>query len=573
MKLEVLLSLWLLSVASMLGADPMGLRWQAELPRAEAEHHAITSTVGDHLGNFYISYARRPLSGAASGIIVKLDGDGEEAWRFELPDSTEYYIQDLAADSAGNIYATSATATGSVSQEVFLFKLSAAGEELWRCPLGVDPDWNRYHKSRISSDGTVSLAFYRDVQPGEQYMVIKRVSPAGNILWSTEFLGIPDYDLGYSTAEAIALDAENNLYVAARKFWPDLVSLLCKLDSNGQILWAKEIPGLKISHVLVSGTGLIAVSGMGGYRFYDAAGALQHQSSVRDQQYVLHDSLSDGRILLERCFDQRSYLQLITPTGEVDWMTMLPAYSSTKFRRNPVGGWLVSGMSMAGTTISVHAIAEDGSQRWSQVITDSLTGTGASFDFYTFMEVQAGRLNLAVNTRVTPMQYSVVAASFDLPETLPPSLIQTHPQGTAWEKGASLTLSTSAIGAGPYAYRWYFMGDLLDEQTGPTLTLTPGQFPVARGFYQVEISTGEQTTISPIASVELEGIYLESLDSTNAGKIQLRITAGIGRRFQLQTSVDLASWIDYPSMTNTSAASVETSSSGSSRFFRAVQVD
>ncbi len=586
MKLEVVLSLLLLMMAEVSGAVPLASQWRLPLPQAAGERSEVYCSAHDNDGNLLIGRSLIRSSGPGAGIVSKLSPAGVELWQVEFPDFTTFYIPKIGTDAEGNVYFTTATAViGSPSgQKVLLVKLSPSGQELWRCPLNVEPILNRRHTFKISPEGTVWMSFLPTPQPSGQTIEVRRISSAGTVDWSVELpWRIDAVHILFWPEEVLDVDASENVYLTGtlpHTFDPYSTSLLCKINADGQPAWTNQIPARHTGDVKVATDGKICVSGLGGYTVFNGNGTMVGTSGVAGDYYIVKDALADGRFLLHRFSKSGEFLLLTGSDLQPVWQTDLGLEFPVELVRNPAGGWLSAGFNLVpeSTTsnfqIFVQAIAEDGSRRWRQEfpgVMNFLFGLFGNFNL--FMDVTEDSLRLTGNQSEVANQSSVIAASFSLPESLLPSFIAAPLANGVWPKGQPYTLTVTPQGEGPFSYQWYHRGQPLPEQTAQTLSLAPSAFPAARGYYHVEITSGDQTTASPIAEVKLEGIYLESLGLTSYGYSKVRAIGNIDSRFTLEWSADLINWSIHNSTTNISDHSFEVIPNGTSRFFRAIKVE
>ncbi|MCD6049801.1 MAG: hypothetical protein K0Q55_1204 [Verrucomicrobia bacterium] len=581
MKLEVVLSLLLLMMAEVSGALPLELQWRLALPQATDEKSEVLCSAHDHDGNLVLGLAlTKP--GPDAGVVSKVSPSGVELWRVEFPPVVSYYIRNIGTDAAGNIYFTTA-ANISGEAKIVLIKLSPAGQELWRCPMPGHPPLNRTHTLKISPEGTVWVTFLTN-PPNSVAIEVKRVSAAGAVEWSVELpwnLG-PGNDSFWPT-EILDVDTAENVYITGTLIPSDLstTSVLCKINANGQPAWTNRITPKYAGEIKVAANGKICVSGLGGYTVFSENGDIAGHAGVTGDYYMVKDATADGRFLLYRFGTSGGFLLLTGSDFPPVWQTDLGLEAPVQLARNPAGGWLSAGFNHAqeSTTsqvrIFVQAFAEDGSRRWRQElpgVMNYLFGFSGYY-FNLLMDVTGDGLRLTGNQAEVANQSSVIATSFSLPESLPPSFITAPLTNGIWSKGQTHTLIITPQGEGPFSYQWYYMGKPVPEQTAQTLSLTPASFPGARGYYYVEVTSGEETTASPVAEVKLDGIHLESLGLTSYGYHKMRAIGNTDARFLLQWSSDLVNWNDYNSTTNVSDLSFEAIPNSSSRFFRALKVE
>lgn len=93
-----------------------------------------------------------------------------------------------------------------------------------------------------------------------------------------------------------------------------------------------------------------------------------------------------------------------------------------------------------------------------------------------------------------------VPAVLTVPETIPPTTVDTAPAGGTFRVGQSATLSVKASGAAPLQYTWFKDGRLIPGETTANLVLT-NLTVASAGGYHVVVSARGGTVVSPSATV------------------------------------------------------------------------
>lgn len=218
-------------------------------------------------------------------FIQKLNSDGTLIWAKRIGGSNLDEIQAVAVDQLGNVYCTGSfsgtvdfnpgTGTNNLvsnggSKDVFVLKLSAAGNYVWARRMGnsgvdvgydiaVDAAGNVYTTGSFvgtvdfnPGSGTANL-----VGAGNQFadVFIQKLNSSGNYLWAKK-VGGNDIDMAYG----IALDSDANIYTTGFfggivDFDPDAIGtdsffaspsrdvFVLKLNTAGTYVWAKQLDG------------------------------------------------------------------------------------------------------------------------------------------------------------------------------------------------------------------------------------------------------------------------------------------------------------------------------------------
>lgn len=176
----------------------------------------------------------------------------------------------ISADGNGNTYVTGhfygeivlgeSTYTTAGNQDAFLAKLDAQGEVLWALAFGGSgADEGRGVVSDAAGNCYITgFIGSTDVQIGEETIsslsgydvYVLKFSPTGNLLWARTFGGFSNQN-----AAAIAMDSEGDIHIAG-SFQGTMVmdsytltattsidAFTCKMDAQGNVLWAKAIGG------------------------------------------------------------------------------------------------------------------------------------------------------------------------------------------------------------------------------------------------------------------------------------------------------------------------------------------
>ena len=188
----------------------------------------------DDSGNVYVGGKTEPSHDA---ILFKYNSSGVLQWKKELGTTSSYeYINGLAMDSSGNIYAASY-----MESKPAVIKLNSSGNTIWQRkydkngqPAGVaiDSSDNVYLVGNTSQAG----------QGGDDILLIKYNS-SGTSQWERT-LGSSISQRGYD----LAVDSSDNIFVVGRTHSGTIYSgdedvVLAKYDSSGNLLWQRQLGG------------------------------------------------------------------------------------------------------------------------------------------------------------------------------------------------------------------------------------------------------------------------------------------------------------------------------------------
>ena len=185
----------------------------------------------DAEGNLYVTGA--PLT-------LKYDPEGELLWSYDHGGE----LTRLAFDAEGNV-----VATGALFERFKTIKLNPSGDLLWEA-LYHSPasGLNRANDLALDSEGHVVVVGQSrgiGIEFDYDYATIKYDGATGDTLWTRRYNGpAPPQDLPSDYANAVAVDAEDNIYVSG---WSDDAAnrndcLTIKYSAAGETLWQRRYP-------------------------------------------------------------------------------------------------------------------------------------------------------------------------------------------------------------------------------------------------------------------------------------------------------------------------------------------
>jgi len=277
-------------------ADPLQV-WATRLggtSTAPGDDLELAGIAHDSSGNIYVTgrtyssnfrggsnnaSANNSHKGGFDAFAAKLTADGELTWATFLGGDDNDYGTGIAVDSAGSVYVTGLTSSGSLRGgsnnasannshkggfDAFAAKLTADGALSWSTYLGgTGPDYgyaisldgsgNPYAAGSTRSNsfrgGSNDNGMNNDRRGSDDAFVVK-LTPAGAMTWGTH-LGGSDFDSGYG----VALDSSGNVYIAGETASNDFSArnntyrggdndgFLARVSSAGALAWSTYLGG------------------------------------------------------------------------------------------------------------------------------------------------------------------------------------------------------------------------------------------------------------------------------------------------------------------------------------------
>lgn len=238
------------------------------------------NTVDFDWGDGNTSFTSR---GESDAFVMKVSASGDFLWAKTFGGSYWEIIHGMDLDSDGNIYtcgyfyqtvdfdpgAETTNLTSEGASDIFIQKLDKDGNFIWAKSMG-GTSFDLARRLKVGADGNIYVAgnFYETVDFDPSQSILNHTSNGssdcfamkmdanGNFIWANA-MGAADGDQLYS----LQLDGQNNLYLAGMftgtvDFDPgqgthELVShghddaFLQKLDTDGNLIWAKNVGGIK----------------------------------------------------------------------------------------------------------------------------------------------------------------------------------------------------------------------------------------------------------------------------------------------------------------------------------------
>ncbi len=149
----------------------------------------------------------------------------------------------IAADAAGNIYATGASVNSNGDLDIITLKYTPAGAILWKQIFNGTANEDDNGKAiAVDASGNCYVAGYATGKGTGEDIILIKYDAAGTLLWSQTYNGTADSS---DEVAAIALDSEGNIYItgyASNKVTGTDVTTI-KYDTAGNRQWIKTFNG------------------------------------------------------------------------------------------------------------------------------------------------------------------------------------------------------------------------------------------------------------------------------------------------------------------------------------------
>jgi hypothetical protein len=228
------------------------LLWESTIDGAPDER--VTSVAFDPQGSVVAAGHNVYYSGPVmdyDGWLRKFDAAGALSWSRVWNSGVVGgydHMEALAVTATGEIVVVGTQATTSSGHDACVWKYDAAGNLLWlRAIDGALHANDEAEDLALGSDGSIYLCGKSNQVPGEigSDILVAKLDGNGTVLWS-ELYGPGSVS---ARAEDIALDASDNVYVAA------VVSsdvALLRFDANGSLAWVRQSSGLSAAAMQVA---------------------------------------------------------------------------------------------------------------------------------------------------------------------------------------------------------------------------------------------------------------------------------------------------------------------------------
>jgi len=228
-----------------------------------------TALAVDNAGNVYVTGFSRANNDLNGYLTIKYDNAGNQLWTaaYKLPGSGDHVAYAIAVDGEGNVCVTGRSF--GEKYDYATVKYDSQGNELW--VARYDGSGNRSDRSTsldFDAGGNVYVTGRSDNENRDRDYTTLKYDSDGKLLWEARYSGP---DKGDNMAEALAVDADVNVYIAGQSQGKDSGwdYATVKYNSSGKQLWASRYngPGNSIDRatsLAVDSEGNVYVTGSSG---------------------------------------------------------------------------------------------------------------------------------------------------------------------------------------------------------------------------------------------------------------------------------------------------------------------
>lgn len=239
--------------------DPTGTRlWARQFGTVTTDSASGVATDSAR-GVYIVGDTSGPLAGKFLGgyddaWVAKYDADGKRLWARQIGTESGDWANGVATDSARNVYVTGTTEgpLGGAYQgksDAWVAKYNTNGTRQWVRHLG---DTYVNHGNAVATDSQRSVYVVGETEIccgpiffERSYPWITKFDTAGHLKWTQNL----DLAWRFSGAYSVAIDAENNIYLAGYTYRIDppygsdteTDAWVAKYDASGSQVWLKRV--------------------------------------------------------------------------------------------------------------------------------------------------------------------------------------------------------------------------------------------------------------------------------------------------------------------------------------------
>ncbi len=301
----------------------------------------------DNSGNVFITGAVYDTSTSADFVTVKYNTSGVEEW-------AEYYnglANDwdipyaLAVDDSGNVYVTGYGVFSTMTQraDFLTIKYSASGNLQWAATYnGIEDDVDVANDLAIDTAGNLYVTGKsKSSSSNYDYLTIK-YNPSGNEEWVARYNG-PENN--FDEAIALTVDDSSNVYVTGSSYgstnYTDYATI--KYSSTGSERWVSRYDGTGLradiaNAITIDAHRNVYVTGMsrGSGTWYDYVTIKYDASGVKKWIAIYNGIFNDDDMAYDIAVDNVGNVY-VTGGTSVNSLYLMGDYTTIKYTQNVVG--------------------------------------------------------------------------------------------------------------------------------------------------------------------------------------------------------------------------------------------
>lgn len=220
----------------------------------------------DKAGNIYVTGSSEGYPWSTDYLTLKYDVQGNLLWSSRYNNGANDNARKLTVDGNGNVYITGMSFNPETYYDIVTIKYSSIGEKLWLATYnGTGNLWDEGRDIAVDPAGNVYVTGRSESSADDYDMITIKYNASGAEQWVKRYNGAAGW---YDGAEAMALDAQGNVYVSgySRKAETAFDFVTIKYDANGGEQWVKSNSNAGNSHnnpisVVVDNSGNLILAG------------------------------------------------------------------------------------------------------------------------------------------------------------------------------------------------------------------------------------------------------------------------------------------------------------------------
>lgn len=212
------------------------LQWQKTLGTAGTLQQGVGIAVDASTGDFYIVgnfFANSGIPQLNRAIVAKYNTSGVLQWQRSLTPAVltnDSSGQDIALDSAGNVYIVGSTPTSTSDGQAILVKYDSSGALQWQVGLSNATGQSQYDGIVIDSSDNIFVTGFA-IASAISYGVVAKYNTSGVLQWKKQ---IGDAS-GVPNLSDVTVDSTGNIYTTGPG------ENILKYDTNGSLQWQRTL--------------------------------------------------------------------------------------------------------------------------------------------------------------------------------------------------------------------------------------------------------------------------------------------------------------------------------------------